>query len=182
MSNVEIRCPRCGSPSTLKNGTANEYECSHCNSTFRFIDPTRKTVVHEVTGRNCIKCGAPIRRDDGFICMDCKETPLCFAHVANIAGKYYCLDCYYKKTRIIGPKLICPICNGPLNFIQQYNRWFCNSCKIYPTNFCPTCNSPIEYYSNANKFYCKKCGQWVEDTKRNKQWQNTQSDNSLPWM
>ncbi len=29
------------------------------------------------------------------------------------------------------PQMVCPHCNGPLNWIEQYQRWYCHKCSKY---------------------------------------------------
>jgi transposase-like protein len=38
MPNIEIRCPKCGSPEVKKNQNQ-EFNCTQCNKTFYFVTP-----------------------------------------------------------------------------------------------------------------------------------------------
>jgi len=183
MSNVEVKCPRCGSPCNLKKNVENEYECKNCQATFRFVDPSHKTVIHKVLANTCVSCGAPIKRGEGFACIECKKDALCSNCVRIIKGKYNCIECYNTKTKIVGSTLICPLCHGDLSYILSYNRWFCNVCQTWANHVCPFCGSQMNYCQDKS-FFCNICKKTVSaqtaDSQRRRQYRRENED-SLPW-
>jgi predicted RNA-binding Zn-ribbon protein involved in translation (DUF1610 family) len=154
---IEVKCPRCGSPCSMKNRATNEYECAHCGSTFRFIDPNLKTVMHGTLAHNCPICGAPVKDGEGYICTECGKEWVCFRCVKKLKGRYVCNECFNKKMCIIGSSLSCPKCNTSLAYIARYNRWYCYTCSAYPTHVCPDCGFPMEYLPQYSAFYCHSC-------------------------
>jgi hypothetical protein len=69
--NEPIQCPNCGG-GHVRQLAADSYTCEHCQTDFRWVDPTRRTVVHE--SRVC-KCG----NNAVAHCVRCRE-PLCKKH------------------------------------------------------------------------------------------------------
>lgn len=139
MSNVEVRCPRCGAPCRRKSSATDEFVCENCGSTFRFMDPTKRTVVRDTPTHNCPSCGAPVKSGEGFACTECGRDEICSKCVRELAGKYICKECIKKKMYIIGPYTTCPSCNGQLSYVKEYNRWYCYNCQSYPVYLCKTC-------------------------------------------
>ena len=158
MSNVEIRCPRCGAPCALKNKATNEYGCAHCDSTFRFLDPTLKTVLRGTIAHNCPSCGAPVKDGEGFVCTECGKDWLCPRCARKFEQKYVCSDCLKEKYVISGMDKFCPKCNQPLQYDQQKKQLRCYyPCFKYVTHVCPECGSVMEYVPNYKDFYCHNC-------------------------
>jgi|WetSurMetagenome_2_1015567.scaffolds.fasta_scaffold133434_1 hypothetical protein len=158
MSNVEIRCPRCGAPCALKNKATNEYECAHCESTFRFLDPTQKTVLRGTIAHNCPTCGAPVKDGEGFVCTECGKDWLCKRCAKKFEQKYVCSDCLKEKYVISGMDKVCPKCNQPLQYDQQKKQLRCyHPCFKYVTHVCPECGCVMEYVSSYKDFYCHNC-------------------------
>lgn len=93
MSLVEIRCPRCGSPSRLQSGKTDEYVCAHCGALFHFINPAQQTVTTDVLVRNCLHCGSPIQVGTGFQCTRCGRKYFCGSCVDKVKDKYVCFEC-----------------------------------------------------------------------------------------
>jgi hypothetical protein len=70
MSNQSISCPSCGAVD-CREYRADAFVCSHCDTTFRWVDPSRMTVRNQpascLCGRqpcgSCTQCNAPICRD-----------------------------------------------------------------------------------------------------------------------
>jgi predicted RNA-binding Zn-ribbon protein involved in translation (DUF1610 family) len=157
MSSVEIRCPRCGSPSILKSGTKNDYECSHCNSSFRFIDPTQKTVLRETISHYCPSCGGPAKSGETYVCAQCGKEWLCERCVRRLEGKYSCVDCLKDKYIISGWDKACPKCRRELAYIDRYKRWYCYTCSNYVTNVCPDCGAVMDFVPQYGDFWCNMC-------------------------
>jgi len=160
MSIVEMKCPRCGSPSNLQRGKTNEYVCSNCGVVFRFVDQTRRVVATDILVRNCLHCGMPIETGKGFKCTRCGEEFFCDSCVDDVQGKYVCADC------LIASQENCQFC-------KKYAVYKCVSCgkracKLHPyenftwkeeytkhgdkyvkyyVNYCPTCRG----------FVCRSC-------------------------
>jgi predicted RNA-binding Zn-ribbon protein involved in translation (DUF1610 family) len=72
----------------------------------------------------------------------------------------------------------CAYCNGPLEYIKEYDKWYCYSCKKYekketppppeeetaPTpaaNTCASCGGPLEYIEEYDRWYCHACGKYA---------------------
>jgi predicted RNA-binding Zn-ribbon protein involved in translation (DUF1610 family) len=166
MSNVEMRCPRCGSSATLKNKATSEYECTHCTSTFRFVDPTHKTVLHGSISHNCPACGAPVKDNEGYLCTECGRDWLCLRCAKKLNDKYVCADCLKEKYIVTGSQKTCPKCNSVLKLILQYSRWYCYTCGQYTTHVCPDCGSVMTYAAKYADFYCYKCGAYPSRKQR----------------
>ncbi len=62
---------------------------------------------------------------------------------------------------------LCAKCKLPLEFVQQYHKWFCSRCKEYDAgsiqypqqaNFnCTVCDSSLGFANQYNKWFCKIC-------------------------
>ena len=67
MPNEPVQCPNCGSGDVCRLAR-DSYACEHCHSSFRWVDPTKRTVVHEsklcqcghVAAAHCVRCGEPL--------------------------------------------------------------------------------------------------------------------------
>ena len=46
MPNEPVQCPNCGS-SDIRQLATESYICQHCHTRFHWVDPTKRTVVHE---------------------------------------------------------------------------------------------------------------------------------------
>jgi hypothetical protein len=160
MSTVEIKCPRCGSSTTPKNKEKNEYECLHCNSTFRFIDPTHSTVLQDTVVHHCPICGEPVRSDASYICSKCGKEWLCRNCVNKFQGKYTCNDCLTDIYLVPGFQKVCPVCGSDLrrafNTDKTYS-FYCSQCGKYVRNTCPKCKSKMEYIAQHGEFWCQTC-------------------------
>ena len=75
MPNQPVTCPHCGSPTCVEY-RPDSFVCNHCESKFRWVDPTRLTLeVRHATclcGRNaraiCQACGRPICAEHEVVC------------------------------------------------------------------------------------------------------------------
>jgi len=153
----EIRCPHCGAQCRPIDKTKDEYHCDHCDSTFRLIDSTKKMVVRDTRPHNCPICGRPVKVDEGYLCLDCGTEYVCSSCIQNVSGRSICKNCLEQKGMVIGSSKVCPKCKGPLNYIRQYNRWYCFNCRIYPAYICPTCGGTATYVAQYDKWYCHNC-------------------------
>lgn len=153
---VEVRCPRCGSPSNLQRGKTNEYVCSSCGAAFRFVDQTKRVVTTDILTRNCLHCGKPIDAGRGFKCTRCGEEFFCDSCVDEVEGKYVCASC------LITSQQNC-------NFCKKYAVYRCvkcgkRACKSHPSrNFAYKDNytsNGVRYYGNLVD-YCPKCRGYV---------------------
>lgn len=155
MSIVEIRCPRCGATCTHDSQRANEYVCTHCNTTFRFVDSTQQVVTTDVRVRNCLYCGHPIEAGKGFKCTRCGKEYFCASCVDEVGGKYVCTECL--KTS--GDK--CPYCT-------KYAVYRCvecgkKACKRHPVESHFTFSletGNVRYCHNCNSFVCDDCAEF----------------------
>ena len=68
MPNEPISCPNCGG-SDVRQSARDSYVCKHCQTNFRWVDPTRTTFSHEPS---VCACGNFARA----FCVPCHE-PLC---------------------------------------------------------------------------------------------------------
>jgi hypothetical protein len=65
----QVRCENCGS-GDVRRLAPDSYSCEHCQTNFHWVDPTKRTVVHESRvcecGNNavarCVRCGEPLCR------------------------------------------------------------------------------------------------------------------------
>ncbi len=71
MPNEPVKCPNCGG-GDVQQLAADSYTCEHCQTDFRWVNPTTSTVVHE--SRVC-ECG----NNAVAYCVRCRE-PLCEEH------------------------------------------------------------------------------------------------------
>ncbi len=74
MSNEPIQCPTCGS-GDVRQLAPESYDCEHCHTNFRWVDPTKKTVVHKPSVCTCGSVATAF-------CVRCHE-PLCNSHRAT---------------------------------------------------------------------------------------------------
>jgi len=169
MSTVEVRCPRCGSPSRLRSDRTDEYVCFHCGALFHFIDSTKQTVTTDIRIHNCLHCGSPIQAGMGFECTRCGKEYFCGSCVDKVKGKFVCSEC------IATSKENCQSCS-------KYAVYQCKSCGRRACSrhglyvgfvervreqdcafYCNTCLSFVCRVCVKRKFatdnrYCPKCG------------------------
>jgi DNA-directed RNA polymerase subunit RPC12/RpoP len=148
MSIVEVRCPNCGSLSSLINEKTREYRCGHCGASFFLINPTKKEIVKEIHTPNCPLCGRPIKIGEGFLCMECGKENLCSNCAWEIDERFVCKECaraqgieVARAKPQVGTPIavasqqqgapVCPTCGGPLTYVQQYQRWYCYKDQKY---------------------------------------------------
>ncbi|MGO8753255.1 MAG: hypothetical protein ACLQNE_45540 [Thermoguttaceae bacterium] len=68
----QVRCDNCGS-GDVRQSAADSYVCEHCHTNFRWVDPTKRTVVQKAS---VCKCGHVA----AAYCVGCGE-PICESHV-----------------------------------------------------------------------------------------------------
>jgi predicted RNA-binding Zn-ribbon protein involved in translation (DUF1610 family) len=93
MSIVEMRCPRCGAFCNLQQGKTDEYICSHCGTTFRFVDSSHTSLTTDFKTHICPYCGRHVESGKGFRCAHCGKDFICQSCVNLVQGKYVCVDC-----------------------------------------------------------------------------------------
>lgn len=71
MPNQPVRCPNCGS-GDARQTSPDSYVCEHCHTSFRWVDPTKTTVVQQPSLCRCGNIAAAF-------CTRCHE-PLCEGH------------------------------------------------------------------------------------------------------
>lgn len=153
MSVVEVRCPRCGSPCTRMSGKTDEYICSHCNATFRFVDASHPMVTTDVQIHNCPYCGKPIEAGRGFKCTRCGTSYLCNSCVDKVSDKYVCIECIARSA------LNCQMC-------KKYAPYRCISCG---RRSCGTHAFHVGFIRQLDMggrweervLFCNKCGGFV---------------------
>jgi hypothetical protein len=67
MPNEPVQCPNCGS-GDVRQLVSDLYRCEHCQTEFRWVDPTKTTVVQKpsacacgnVAQAFCVRCGEPL--------------------------------------------------------------------------------------------------------------------------
>ena len=74
MPNEPVQCPNCGS-GDVQNLAADSYTCQHCNTNFRWVDPTQSRVVQKPS---LCECG----RVAVFFCVRCGKG-LCQTHSSD---------------------------------------------------------------------------------------------------
>lgn len=160
MSTVELRCPRCGSPCSSRGDMTSEYVCSHCGATFHFIDPSKSEVIQHIRTHHCPKCGRPVT-GEGYRCMECGKEDFCDKCVKEVDARFVCNECLNTKGFIVGPLYTCSKCNRQLTYVSQYNKWYCNNCKMYVTHLCEKCGKPANYQSKYSKWFCDSCQMYL---------------------
>ncbi len=81
----QVRCNNCGS-GDVHQLAPDSYRCEHCHTGFRWVDPTKITVAHNITvshNRDLCSCGM---KSVGF-CSRCRE-PFCKRHFAYGSTAY----------------------------------------------------------------------------------------------
>ncbi|MEK6988278.1 MAG: SAP domain-containing protein [Candidatus Thermoplasmatota archaeon] len=66
-------------------------------------------------------------------------------------------------------ELPCPTCGSELNFLEQYQRYYCHQCQHYaPEGYgahgakkCPTCGGILSYVVQYDRFYCFRCNAYA---------------------
>jgi predicted RNA-binding Zn-ribbon protein involved in translation (DUF1610 family) len=133
-------------------------KCTHCNSTFRFVDHSQKTVLRGKIAHNCPSCGAPVKDGEGFVCTKCGVDWLCQRCVKKFGQRYVCSGCLNINYVISGTSKICPKCSKQLQYDKQKNQWQCyHPCFKYITHVCPECGSEMKFIPKYNEFYCYNC-------------------------
>lgn len=179
MSVVEVRCPRCGSPSHLRGDSTDEYVCSHCGALFHFIDPSQQTVVTDVRIHNCLLCGSPIQTGMGFQCTRCGKRYFCGSCVDKVKDKNVCFECLAaskENCQSCGKYAVytCASCGRRacsehglyVGFVERGFRWDAASRRELARDlvfYCQNCRSFICRVCAKKKFltknrYCPKCG------------------------
>ncbi len=60
----------------------------------------------------------------------------------------------------------CPTCGRELEYISQYDRWYCYSCRRYasaivPKNACPSCGATLRWIEKYSRWWCDSCHQYA---------------------
>jgi len=60
----------------------------------------------------------------------------------------------------------CPTCGRALTYIQQYNRWYCYSCRAYAPKTrskfaCPTCGAALRWIPQYERWWCDGCRKYA---------------------
>ena len=60
----------------------------------------------------------------------------------------------------------CPTCGRALTYIQQYNRWYCYSCRAYAPKTrskfaCPTCGAALRWIPQYERWWCDSCRKYA---------------------
>src|SRR5437870_3334842 len=60
----------------------------------------------------------------------------------------------------------CPTCGRALTYIQQYNRWYCYSCRAYAPKTrskfaCPTCGAALRWIPQYERWWCDACRKYA---------------------
>jgi len=179
MSIVEIRCPQCGSSSSLKDEERHVYRCDHCGTEFVFVDPTKQEVIYDTRPHNCPICGRPVRSNEGYSCTRCGKQYLCSncikETVTDGVGKIICIECDRALLKEAKTDCLtcgayapyrCPLCGSrscekdSLNFeIREKDgsqfSLYCPNCKNYICNKCYTTKLS---HLGGKAYYCGKCG------------------------
>ena len=182
MAVVEIRCPRCGSISHLKNEETHEYCCEHCSTTFVFVDTTKQRVVHDTVSHNCPLCGRPVKVGESYLCKWCGTEYLCeecvqtwgseHIIVCNACIKqkgYNCDECrtkYSVQCVVCGKKKCAKHADDFDIEIKKYSKKLEENQVQYKALYCTTCHDNVcnSCYNIRSSFLggrtliCKKCG------------------------
>lgn len=66
----------------------------------------------------------------------------------------------------------CIHCDGPLRYIEKYDRWYCDECREYvplekeetapkDAKTCTKCGEPLNFITQYNRWYCYKCKEYA---------------------
>ena len=71
-------------------------------------------------------------------------------------------------------KKVCPTCGLALTYVQKYGRWYCYTCRKYPSEEgfeqedkekeamrCSECGSDAEYIQKYDRWYCRSCKKYL---------------------
>lgn len=176
MAIVEVRCPRCGSPSSPRNRKKHEYQCDHCGATFIFVDTTKKEVVHDRRAHNCPICGRPVEAGEGYVCRECGKRDLCENCVEKVGKKFLCRECLEEKgwncpcgKRGVYECVVCGVrrckrhafdfdIEGEWEGFRFFSLW-CPNCG---GEVCSSCAVEKRSFWGGKTYYCKKCGSKLE--------------------
>lgn len=185
MAVVEIRCPRCGSPSNLKNQKTHEYYCDHCKATFVFMDTTKREIVRDTKRHNCPICGRPVGADEAYVCTECGKEDLCEKCVdEDCYDKMVCVECIKENEddcMICGRYGLysCAVCghrtcakDGEKFDVKGdwrskpehtwYYHYFSLRCPKCRRMVCRGCFAEKGGFLSSKEYYCKKCGSRLE--------------------
>jgi hypothetical protein len=100
MATVETHCPRCDSPCVLVDETNQQYSCSSCDTSFRFVELIKKKTRVEIRSHNCPECGNWVKPGTEYVCSECGKTDLCSKCISQTAAdKFICKECLTKEER-----------------------------------------------------------------------------------
>ncbi|MBS3816669.1 MAG: S8 family serine peptidase [Candidatus Thermoplasmatota archaeon] len=65
----------------------------------------------------------------------------------------------------------CPDCRGRLQWVEEYERWFCENCEEYKSaggaasqstrsETCPDCRAQLQWVEEYERWYCENCGEY----------------------
>jgi predicted RNA-binding Zn-ribbon protein involved in translation (DUF1610 family) len=142
--------------------------------------------------KTCTTCNQPlsfIEQYNAWYCYTCKKYP---EEVEAAAPAEAVAPPPAEAAPAAPPPEVktCTTCNQPLSFIEQYNAWYCYTCKKYPEEVeaaapaeaaapppaeaapaapppevktCTTCNQPLSFIEQYNAWYCYTCKKYPEE-------------------
>lgn len=123
----------------LENGNM-IIKCPKCNKEFDLKGKPASIIC-------CPYCGCSIDRETGQLIPqfeEVKETIQNFQPVSRQTPQYPCL-----------------LCSRPMEYIKEYNQWYCPNCRKYasemPNYPCPTCGKPLRFIPKYQRWFCDYC-------------------------
>ena len=155
MSIVEVRCPRCGAHCNIKEAKTDEYICSHCGATFRFVDTSHPLVTTDAKAHICPYCGRHVEAGKGFRCTRCGKDFICSSCVDEIDHKFVCVGCIEQSL------LNCKLC-------RKFGVYRCLSCgkgackeHAAHVGFVKTCSIGASGFDASCVLFCQHCKGFV---------------------
>ncbi len=184
MPNEPVQCPNCGS-GDVRQLAADSYRCEHCQTSFHWVDPTKKTVVQKpsvckcgrVAVAFCSRCGQGVCQEHGGTGFT-KPATMSSDHLAYCMARLratFCNSSLYKacmeKHRIPADEeaVVCRRCAGDcaraLEAIEQSlhraaeERHVCAKCfSDHVQGQCVNCGVAVCSQHGA---ICRRCHQLV---------------------
>ncbi len=165
-------CPDCGSGMRF----IDDYDRWYCDSCedYKSAQSTGGAEKEQEQDSNvCPDCGSEMRFIDDYdrwycdSCEDYKSAPS--GGTSGAVGTAGVADQQEQDSNA------CPDCGSGMRFIDDYDRWYCDSCEDYKSaqstggaekeqeqdsNVCPDCGSEMRFIDDYDRWYCDNCEEY----------------------
>jgi len=131
--------------------TDEEYELCNDESERRYTSEEYESLQDssEKYGKFCPECGESMRFIEGkneWFCDNCREYKLSKEetkrrNMSKNQSKKHLQQSYVPENQERTKEKLCPICGERMQFVEEYQRWYCYNCEKYETNLRGRLNS-----------------------------------------